>query len=223
MPQPDRPDAVSQWPGTSAAEGKEYQMSEIAPLHEENAELRRLLAAHGIAPPAEPPDCPVPSELETLRALVVNAYPRLILGQSEQAFRTGFADAFRWLTTMRRAETVDISRYIGFWIDRCTAWLARQMIPGEITGSALLAAAAAHGDVPFILADPRNGILPALGLKPHETGRTYRGAWRDVLRTRVVPEPVPLPQLANPVTVIETNLIRGGDRLGGGKLVDFGG
>jgi hypothetical protein len=64
----------------------------------------------------------------------------------------------------------------------------------SVTSSAFLAAALAHGDIPWQSADPTLGALLEIGLDPH-TGLKCTNAWRAILAGQAFLPPVPPAEL----------------------------
>jgi hypothetical protein len=147
--------------------------------------LRAVLLAIGIKLDQPPAYLPSASDLRQLKAIVFAALPQL----EDEAFAAGFNSAFRWLCTMGRADATNEKRPISFWLATCKDWMLQQGLFGDVREGHLLAAAAAHGDVPFVLPDKARGIVALLGLKIGD-GKPYRGAWRTVLTHGCPPMPV---------------------------------
>jgi hypothetical protein len=125
---------------------------------------------------------PSTGDLKNLLEIALQHYPMLRSSNSDsEYFFRGFALAFRRLGNMERAEKPDQTKYVSFWFDECIRWLRAANYHGDISGDAFIAAAIAHGDIPFVAADPSRGKVWALGLKEYGGGRSCSGAWRKVL------------------------------------------
>ncbi len=147
--------------------------------------LRAVLLAIGIKLNQLPAYLPSTSDLRQLKAIVFAALPQL----EDEAFAAGFNLAFRWLCTMDRTDGPNQKHLISFWLATCKDWMLQQGLFGDVREGHLLAAAAAHGDVPFVLPDKARGSVALRGLKIG-AGQPYGGGGRTVLAHGRVPMPV---------------------------------
>jgi hypothetical protein len=123
---------------------------------------------------------PTDDQLRKLLALVRTAHPRFT--SDDPDFFDCFRSAFIWLANVRRTEKPNTKYYLTHWSDTAEGWLTRRGIPKADPSRALLAAVIAHGDIPFVLPVPADGVVGAIGVSSDETiGRSPNEAWRDVL------------------------------------------
>jgi len=106
---------------------------------------------------------PSAEERQQLLKIVLQHYPSLAPSQNRQnEFENDFRRAFSALGRIGRGEEPDRRRYVSYFIDEL-----RPLMGGYVCGQAFLAAALAHGDVPFVTEVPNGGVLWELGLKIH--------------------------------------------------------
>ncbi|WP_136626350.1 hypothetical protein [Bradyrhizobium macuxiense] len=178
----------------------------LAALESEAAELRAMLAGNAAQAPAQQqqrdPEVTVTEVAEPLRALpsdeqlrrllvvVLTEYPQLgpdrrripraLEIEYQDAAFVEFKAAFTALSMMRRLPRPDTKHTTGYWIDACEDHLRQAGRQGDLTTSALVAAALAHGDITYRPLDEfPHGV--ELGLAIGGQGRLYNGAWRQVL------------------------------------------
>lgn len=139
---------------------------------------------------------PLPTDLEfdQLVDLVLVRWPQL-RSPDDQSFRAQFRAAFHRLLHLGRCDKLDTERGLSYWADDCRAWLSEHQ-PGNalVSGAAFTAAAIAQGDIQFTA--PTNFPCDlAFNLQFGGGGLETNGdAWRRVLATGKLSEPVPLPR-----------------------------
>src|SRR5262249_30189819 len=102
---------------------------------------------------------PSARQLMSLFEIITKAVPSLAEVEFAQ-----FAAAFHWLGSLHRTNEVDSRKYLSFWGDIARDWLAQIGAPTtDISTPALMAAAIAHHDIPYLLGDMRAGVVPAIG------------------------------------------------------------
>jgi hypothetical protein len=143
--------------------------------------------------PIERPRIDLPNEAERARIITVvcNRYPTLLpsadsrWADSDRAeFSQNFARAFEWVSTQGRADEVDRTRYVDFWINQAEEYSRLRGWSGNI-GGALFAAVIGAGDVKFLPGN-NQGDVWAIGLKTFG-GRPATDAWRRVLAGQLLP------------------------------------
>ena len=161
-------------------------------------------------PPSSSLVMPSDAELHKLVEIVYRARPDLDLrrdpDQRHLRHDHEFAVTFHMLGALGRTEQVDHGKALSYWCQVVRESLSDYYgITVEVPGNILLAAALAHGDVPY----GRN----AMGLRWFEAGRPATDAWRTVLKTGQLLKPSPeqvSSYRAGPVT-IDLNLARDHD------------
>ncbi|WP_050626697.1 hypothetical protein [Bradyrhizobium viridifuturi] len=212
----------------------------LAALEAEAAELRKLLAGDAtIAQVAQQqhhdpevriteiaePLAPLPStkQLETLYGIVLHHNPQLkpqrrwmprdIELDYQDADFAEFTAAFTALAMMRRIPRPDTKRAPSYWLDILAERLRQAGRPGDLTTSALVAAALAHGDIAYRpLDDFPYGI--ELGLSIGGQGHPYNGAWRQILTTRALDRAMMIETRARRPEVAQINIIGGNHAVG---------
>lgn len=149
---------------------------------------------------------PTLSELHKLYDVVCNKFPQFrprssgsrFEDQEEQEYFSGFEWSFERLGFIGRSAAPDTKRYVSYWVSECQDWL-RQFRPshrGNI-GAGFLAAVVAHGDVPYIVGNEREGTVWSVGLTTFG-GRHASDAWRKVLGGQLLAPTPPQPRFAAP-------------------------
>jgi hypothetical protein len=94
---------------------------------------------------------PTPDECRQLCEIVWQRYPTLRPTRGEeQEFAAGFKAAFRFVQHHGRRAEPDRERSLGWWMDTARDWISQHHIGGlPISGSVLVAAIIAAGDVPY--------------------------------------------------------------------------
>jgi hypothetical protein len=160
-------------------------------LAETQAELKALKAGPDVPikpPRPADPDLPRPlvtlieerssfvrptlDELRKLYGIVCNKYPQFRprpsarwADQEKQEYFDGFIWSFERLGHIGRTIAPATRHYVDFWSSECRDWLRlhRPGFSGNI-GAGLLAAVVAHGDIPFIVGDERQGVVWSVGV-----------------------------------------------------------
>jgi hypothetical protein len=138
---------------------------------------------------------PSGDELRRLHEIVVARYPQLAsnLQQPGEAF-DGFCRAFLRVGHLGRDKLNDKLALVT-WIDDAALWLRdNQVYPNRVTVRDFVCAVLAHGDVDFVPLDRFPFDCSAFGLRRDSTGRPATDAWRAVLATRRLRDPVPPPR-----------------------------
>jgi hypothetical protein len=153
-------------------------------------------------------EMPTANQLAALKEVVYSKFPSLRpkfdgrwASEDEAEFEKGYAAAFLALGYLERREQVDHKKALSYWAqlaeDACRA-LGRS---ASIPGSALMVAAVASGNVPYVLADVANGVVPVLGLYfGSNMGKLPGNEWRNVLATGRVLAPTVSPVSRNYAT-----------------------
>jgi len=191
------------------------QERRIKNLEREIVQLRSQLSAAGVPPLAETtrsveprgvtitypldrnPSFIMPSsdELRRLHEIVIARYSQLATRaqQPNEAF-DGFCRAFRRMGHLGRDKLNDKYALIS-WVDDATFWLRdHQIYPRTLTVRDFVCAVLAHGDVDYVPLDRFPFDCSAFGLRRDSSGRPATDAWRAVLKTRHLREPVPPPR-----------------------------
>ena len=111
---------------------------------------------------------------------------------SEAEHYAGFASSFERLGFIGRTVQPDTRRYLGHWLSECRDWLARHR-PRDYygnVGAGYLCAMLAHGDIPFIAADPAQGVVWSVGLTTFG-GAMAGTAWKRVLNGQILAPTMP--------------------------------
>jgi hypothetical protein len=139
---------------------------------------------------------PTGSELRKIYNVVLKAYPQLgphksvahaWTSVSEAEHYAGYASSFERLGFIGRTAQPDTRRYLGHWTSECRDWLARHRPRGYYgnVGAGYLCAVLAHGDIPFIAADPAQGVVWSVGLTTFG-GAMAGTAWKRVLDGQIL-------------------------------------
>jgi hypothetical protein len=140
---------------------------------------------------------PSAAELRQLHELVCDRFPSLRPqfsrkweAEDERQYFEGFTNSFLALGHIDRSEIVDARHYLTHWQEHAEEILRPMGKAGRIDG--FLAAAIAHGDVPYRLPDAHKGIVAELGLLHYGSGRRCTNKWREVLSMGRVLAPAPV-------------------------------
>jgi hypothetical protein len=173
--------------------GKIAQASTVAPRAEEAEEGVRVFYPVDGASIA----LPGAADLEKLIGIVAAKYPKLLPSKTG---RYAFEDSNRFFEEVRagfafvaargRSDEVDEKRSLGWWIDAASEWCRLQNTTSRVTGSALLVAALASGDVDYVEGDEFGNVW-SFALEPYSGGRVATEAWRSVLNGRQLRKPRP--------------------------------
>ena len=148
---------------------------------------------------------PSADELRRLREIVSACWPQL-----RRVDAMEFAAAFAYVAHAGRRDRLDSEHSLSWWGDETTAWLRRhQLAPNvlSVSGSALLSAVIAHGDVAFT--SPADFPHVSLGIQFGGGGHPSSGCWKSVLETGRLREPTPLDRpvaIKNPARVVQLAL-----------------
>jgi hypothetical protein len=167
------------------------------PAEDRRAEVKRVVESRGVTITHLPDQnrafvMPSGGELRRLDEIVTTRYPQLAthLQQTDEAF-DGFCRAFLRIGHLGRDKLNDKLALVT-WIDDAALWLRdNQVYPNRVTVRDFVCAVLAHGDVDFIPLDRFPFDCSAFGLRRDSTGRPATDAWRGVLATRRLRDPVP--------------------------------
>lgn len=141
---------------------------------------------------------PTDAEFHQLQHVVLERYsvlkPREDLAEDAALFRA----AFIRLPHCGRRDKLDNQRGLGFWLDDCREWCRQHQInPSWIGGAPFTAAAAAHGDIRFVMDNwPHDA---AFALQFEGGGAPAKDWWRRALAGALL-EPTPSPYPKVPVS-----------------------
>jgi hypothetical protein len=187
------------------------------------AEIAKLKAATATAPPPPPRPPrdegprivlleerttfvrPTLNELRKLYEIVCSKYPQFTsrepsgsrwAADEAREYFDGFVWSFERLGHIGRTATPDHKHYADFWSSECRDWLRlhRPAHVGNI-GAGFLAAAIAHGDIPYTVGDLDRGIVWAVGLTAHG-GTKASDAWKRVLDGNLLAPVAPVRRFA---------------------------
>jgi hypothetical protein len=150
---------------------------------------------------------PTPNELHRLYEIVLAKYPQLgpyksavhhLTSVSSGEHFDGFLAAFERLAHVGRTERPDTRYYVDHFADEAKNWLARHR-PGfrGNVGAGFLSAVVAHSDIPFIVANPREGVIWSVGITTFG-GKKATDAWRRVLTGVILSQSQPARRMAPP-------------------------
>jgi hypothetical protein len=183
----------------------------VAILERENRALKVRLDAMASTKPAppRPPESsvkithpvskvslPSAGEARQLCDAVWRHYPKLRPSRNEEEeFFGQFSAAFQFVAHHGR-RAVDRERSLGWWLDTAREWISQHRIGGfPISGTALVVAIIAAGDVPF--SDPGEpGFV--VGLQWGGGGVPERGWWKRVLGGALLDPTPPLHPMPAP-------------------------
>lgn len=177
------------------------QASNLLPTAESRrADAKRAIEPQGVTITHQPDRNPkfiMPSddELRRLYETVLARYPRLAAysQQSDEVF-DGFRRAFLRIGHLGRDKLNDKYMLMS-WVDDARLWLNdQQIVPSIVTGNDFIYAVLAHGDVDFVPLDRFPHDCNAFGLRRDGSGRPATDAWRAVVATGRLREPVPVPR-----------------------------
>jgi hypothetical protein len=117
---------------------------------------------------------PSADKLRLLYEIVLRRYPQLAPESLWRRWRDddaddhfqGFVSSFERLGFIGRTE-IDKRYYVSHWTEEARQWLTihRPGLHGNI-GADFLAAVVAHGDIPYVVGDPSQGIVWSIGVSP---------------------------------------------------------
>jgi len=159
-----------------------------------------------------PPD----RELRSLREIVTAAYPDWKCSEDE------FRRAFIGIGYQFRLAVLSRKYYFGSHVDHVNDVLITRLGMEGVSGSAVMCAVLAHGDVLWQKGDASKGVILSLGLDPH-SGLRCRNAWQSVLKGGALLAPILPPKRSSDddvpvVTVQQLDMTTGQMRtMPGGK------
>jgi hypothetical protein len=150
-------------------------------------------------------EMPDDAQLDRLAQIVFTKFPALRptfsgrwAAEDQREFDRGFRSAFFALGHIERREEVDRKRALSYWSELAEQTCRALGTSASISGSALLCAAVAAGDIKFILPDVANGVVAELALcHGSNMGRLPTNQWKSVLKTGQVLPPVTPPRSQN--------------------------
>jgi hypothetical protein len=125
---------------------------------------------------------PTAGEWKQLAILLKSKYLGLAAGIDRE---NEFKHAFLFLLYAGRRSTPDNGRSLSYWTQVAGDWLQKYSIGGQTNNDALLAAAIVHG-IPW--SGPSYGKI---GITLGESSDPLPSAWRKVLESCRLPDPVP--------------------------------
>jgi hypothetical protein len=168
-----------------------------SPLRQKPVEESKVTIVSGPAVTGMP-DLAFPNEQEyrELREIVERCCPHLkfvahnqrFADADEQEHIVGFQTAFMHLATLERLDTLPrADRYPSWWVSGAENWARAMGLRAAVPIRSFLAALGAHGDVLF-----SNNLdkFSTLALRQGDYGRRYCEAWREVLKTGKILQPV---------------------------------
>jgi hypothetical protein len=170
------------------------------PAEDRSVEAKRVVEHRGVTitpMPDQNPSFVMPSgeELGRLHEIVIARYPQFTthVQPPGEAF-DGFRCAFPRIGHLGRDKLNDKLALVT-WIDDAALWLSdNQVYPNRVTVRDFVCAVLAHGDVDYIPLDRFPFDCSAFGLRRDSTGRPATDAWRAVLTTKRLRDPVPPPR-----------------------------
>jgi hypothetical protein len=138
---------------------------------------------------------PSREELQQLYNVVIGHYPQLAprSQQTEEAL-DGFWHAFLRIGHLGR-DKLNNKYMLSGWVDDAQFWLRdHNVYPSMLAAKDFVCAVLSHGDVDYVPLDRFPHDCSAFGLRRDRTGRPASDAWRSVLSTGRLRDPVPLPR-----------------------------
>ena len=140
---------------------------------------------------------PSDEQLRQLDDIVVRVYPKLglardAIGEEIELRARAFKNSFLAVAYLGRRDAPETknAHSLAWWLGYVRDWLAESdVLNGDITQPAFVAAIVAHGDVPFFPLT-RYPFDVSLGLMIGYAGRRATDAWRAVLESGQPPAPV---------------------------------
>jgi hypothetical protein len=124
---------------------------------------------------------PTAGQFQQLGILIKSRYPGLTTGIDRGTeFRTGFL----FLLYAGRRATPDTGRAMSFWTQTANDWFDKHSLVARTNSDALLAAAIAHGCIPFT-----GPTYATLGITLGESSEPLPSKWRQVLEQGRVFDP----------------------------------
>lgn len=134
---------------------------------------------------------PSGEQVLALMRVVYGAQPALReSAETVDDFEMEFGRAFVAVGYAFRLSEPSTSRYFHSFVDDANTLLRTYWTAKPVSGTALLAAVIAHGDVPWRPANRAVGQLLEVGLDPH-AGVRCSNAWRQILEGRPLRAPLP--------------------------------
>jgi hypothetical protein len=143
-------------------------------------------------------EMPTANQLAALKEVVFSKIPSLLptfsgrwAREDEAEFERGFRAAFLALGHIERRNEVDRKRALSYWTQHAEETCRALGRSASIPGTALMCAAIASGNVPYVLGDVANGVVPVLGLCfGSNMGKLPGNEWRNVLATGQILAPI---------------------------------